>query len=178
MTVIEVEAQRFVFDERWTVFGYDKDPYRQKYLGEVDCVDIVARGPERKLYLIEVKDYRGVDRAKERREDIVSGVLFKKIGQKVRETVAGLIGGWRNGTHRASYQPFAPRLLDTQVDVHVIAWIEHSYQERDPAHVRLTTGTDLLKRQVHWLGARALVMNSQSPRQLPGLQVRDDPGLK
>lgn len=172
MTTIAVEAQRFDFDDRWSVIGYDKDPYRQKHLGESECVDIVALGPDHRLYLIEVKDYRGVDRAKERREDIMSGLLFKAIGQKVRGTVAGLIGGWRHETHRARYQPFAPRLLDSQVDVHVIAWIEHSYQEWDPAHVRLTTGTDLLKRQVHWIGARALVMNSQSPRQLPGLRVQ------
>jgi hypothetical protein len=178
VTTIAVEAQRFDFDDGWSVLGYDKDPYRQKHLGESECVDIVALGPERKLYLIEVKDYRGVDRAKERREDILSGVLFKEIGRKVRGTVAGLIGGWRNDTHRARYQSFAPLLLDSQVDIHVIAWIEHSYQERDPARLRLTTETDLLKRQVRWLGARALVMNSQSPRQLPGLRVQDDPRLK
>ena len=175
MPRLRVEQQEFLFADGWQAIKYDDEAFRKEKLGDDEAVDIVALSPRGTLYFIEVKDYRGPERSQVHRALVSSGELFVKIGRKVRFTVAGLIGGgvrWHDS--HPHLRPFAEALADPACEIHVVAWIENDYQGlRDPARARLTSGTDLFKKHVRWLRARALVTSSQAPAPIVGLTVSD-----
>jgi hypothetical protein len=62
MTRIEEGYLAFEFGERWRVLKLDEHQYYRKHIGKIDetkAVDFVGIFDDKKLYFIEVKDFRG-----------------------------------------------------------------------------------------------------------------------
>ncbi len=96
--MIEIREGRltFSFPRNWQVRKYDHvNFYRNNVLKcpETKAADILALS-DRKLFLIEVKDFRNY--RIENRGRIRSGELSAEFAQKVRDTVAGLYGAYRS----------------------------------------------------------------------------------
>lgn len=87
MTTIEEGSLCFTFPDGWRASAYDKWPYYQNQFrdscGGSKAVDIVALGPDNRLWLVEAKDYRQHPRTKPIE-------LWDEIARKMRDTLAGL----------------------------------------------------------------------------------------
>jgi hypothetical protein len=83
----DVDGIRFTFPRGWLLLKYDDSSFHrnqfQPFAGGSKALDIVALAPDRTLWLIEVKNYRGQRRSK-------AGSVFAEVALKVRATLAGL----------------------------------------------------------------------------------------
>lgn len=95
----------FRFDDRWEVYQLDEEAdYRQKIckqIPETRCIDFIGFNDVDKILLfIEVKSFRGygdkknVQRLTGEKDDITV-----EIAQKVKDSLATIIGGARNSTN-------------------------------------------------------------------------------
>ena len=92
------EHLRFRFDDSWFVIKYDEHrDYRERIerLDETKAVDFVAVQADSRLYLIEVKDFRG--HRIENQERLRESELGIEVGQKVRDTIAGIVAAYHRG---------------------------------------------------------------------------------
>ena len=117
-------------------------------------VDFVA-STTKQFYLIEIKNYRGHRiQSKSKIQE-----LDLQIAQKVRDTLAGIVGGTRNSTHRqADWRHFLKLLMDG-ISIHVLLWME---EDRLPSKLRKSAAGIMnrrLKQRLSWLTANVMVIN-------------------
>ncbi|WP_433933852.1 hypothetical protein AB3662_05430 [Sorangium cellulosum] len=168
MKAIDVERIRFEFGESWTVaekwddsrafldgIGKLKGEWTDERTGELvrvgsKAVDIVGVC-EGRLYLIEVKDYRGYPIETKRRQP---HALPLAIACKVRDTVAGLVGAGRLGAE-PWVESCARLLVERKLRVHVVAWIaDPDLRAAEPIKKREVwqkERSDRLKQRLSWL---------------------------
>ena len=100
MTRFEESRLIFKFGDSWQVIQYDaKDSDYTKGLGIIEgshAVDFVGIHDEI-LYLIEVKNYHNC--RIENKPKLENGELAVELAQKVRDTIAGIVG-----THRIKHR--------------------------------------------------------------------------
>ena len=119
--MIEIEEGRltFAFPDGWTAAKYDAWAfYRNQFqnvAGGCKAVDLLALGPNRTLWLIEVKDYRAHPRTKV--QDLPS-----EIAVKVRDTLAALLPASVWAADGAEQTAAGDMLRATQV--HVVLHLE------------------------------------------------------
>jgi hypothetical protein len=125
------------------------------------------------LFLIEVKDFRG--HRIENQKRLTNGELAIESGQKVRDTVAGIIGAFRT-SDSPKWEDFAKTLIDIGKAVRVIIWEENDLPPYNKARkkVRASVATNVYKRKLSWLTARVLIAN-QTDNGVPDLIVRNLP---
>jgi hypothetical protein len=154
MTRFEEESLAFDFGERWQVTKYDAtEDYRHRLeiINGTKAVDFVGVLDGRKLYLIEVKDFRTF--RIENKTRLQSG----ELAQKVRDSVAGLIGFYR--TKPETWQHYGELLRNINKPVKVVLWLEHDL----PAHpiqrkkALASVQANLFKQKLTWLTSRVLV---------------------
>ncbi len=168
MKAIDVERIRFEFGESWTLaekwddsraflsgIGKLQGEWTDENTGDLvrvgsKAVDIVGVRGDR-LYLIEVKDYRGYPIETKKRQP---HELPLAIACKVRDTVAGLVGAGKLGAE--SWVEICARLLVEQKPrVHVIAWIaDPDLRAAEPINKRKIwqkERSDRLKQRLSWL---------------------------
>jgi hypothetical protein len=165
---------RFTFGERWQVDQWDTSA---AYTGGVaklsgdltdadgaprregtKAVDFVGVLDEERLYLFEVKDFRGHHLENKKRQ---VKELPLEIGLKVRDTLAGLAGAYARGGGTGWVERCGQVLAARKHQVHVVAWIaDDEVRPTEPrgkraAHesVRLAE----LKKKLAWLTARVWV---------------------
>lgn len=182
---LDVEKQRFTFDDEWKIaLKYDDTAcYREgieRLKGEIDkvpqstrAVDVLALHTTAGLLMMEVKDFRGHRIANKHR--ITNKEVILEAALKIRDTVAGLVGAAREVSGEfntaaisAAYGP-GKELL-------VVLWLEDDASE-DPRKwkAQLDVLTQELKTKVRWLHAKCFVV-SGSLHRLPGLSVTNLPG--
>lgn len=172
---------RFAFGSSWHVIKYDahRDYQKIERLDGTKAMDFVAVRHVRPetLYLIEVKDFRG--HRIENKARISDGELAMEVGQKVRDTLAGIIGGFHGGND-GDWKPVMERLMASDHPIKVILWLE----EDAPAPSRpagrgkqqRSVIIDDLKKRLRWLTTRVFVANLQDGGDLlPGLTVKSLP---
>lgn len=118
------EHLRFVFDDAWSVVKYDDHrDYRERIerLEGTKAVDFVAVYANEVLYLIEVKDFRGY-RIKNRLR-IRDAELAVEVGQKVRDTSAGIVAANHRG-NTTDWGKTVRRLAVNATPVRVLLWLE------------------------------------------------------
>ncbi|WP_437308457.1 hypothetical protein [Sorangium sp. So ce388] len=168
MKALEVERIRFELGDSWTVaekwddsrafregVGRLHGEYPDETTGEPvrvgsQAVDIIGVREDR-LYLIEVKDYRGYPIETKRRQ---LHELPLRIACKVRDTVTGLVGAGRLG--KALWAQECARLIvKPRPCVFVIAWIEDAeLRAAEPIKKReiwQKERSDRLKQRLSWL---------------------------
>lgn len=171
----------FIFDDGiWAdVVKYDetKDYQKIALTPQTKGVDFVGNSglsDDHDLWFIEVKDYK--THRIESKEKIPA--LDETVHHKVKDTIAGIIGGARNSTHdREIWAAFAQVLNTPKQKVRAVLWMEEDegpdYMAKRRSVARNTL-TSNLERKLKWLTASVLVCNMKS-NPIPGLSVKRSP---
>ncbi|MBI5543158.1 MAG: hypothetical protein HY901_04675 [Deltaproteobacteria bacterium] len=175
MIQLDESRLRFEFGESWMVVRYDKSSsFRSISVlnGELwdgdaprnqgtKAVDFVAVR-EGALFLIEVKNFEGHERGTRLR---LERELDLEIGLKVRDTVAGLVGGVRSGMLPEPLASAVARVADDGQKVHVVGWIERD--DPPPSKRWMTIGDDpvedRIKQRLRWLKPKVLLCSRERP---------------
>ena len=175
----------FTFDASWAVCSHwEEEPARRALKSQASgshCVDLVAlqKGPKGSLFLIEVKDYRTSEKTPSTREKLADGgvSLADLVAMKVRDTIAGLVGGVRMDRD-GLWRPCVEALVDREV--WVVLWIEHaaidagSTVQGKRAKVGALSLQDSLKKRCRWISAKVAIC-WRKEIVLPGVGVRSVP---
>jgi len=124
-------------------------------------VDILGILNKDVLLFIEATNYRGYERPKP--ED-----LANETAQKVRDTLAGIVGGARNSTHHsAEYKAYLDCLGSNRKTLQVVLWLEeNSSPTPRPIQEKREKRADrnlenLLKKRLNWLTTKVYVVNHE-----------------
>jgi hypothetical protein len=165
--------QRFTFDDQfWTVFKYDHEAAYQdriQKLPETKAVDFVGMH-HKNVYFIEAKDFRGY--RIENKNRLLDEALPVEIGQKVRDTIAGIIGAYRTTSDPGRWEMLAKTLTARNSMVRVVVWLEYDMPAQNPARqkVRASVESNVFKKKLFWLTPRVFVTN-QANHNLPNATV-------
>jgi hypothetical protein len=113
MTQFKESRLLFEFGDRWCVFKLDEHrDYRERIgkLDETKAVDFLGILDDKELYFIEVKNYRG-DRI-ESKDKLLKGELQQELAQKVRDSVACIIGAYCTSSEPEHWAPYAKLLCN------------------------------------------------------------------
>jgi hypothetical protein len=173
-TLLQVEDQLFTFGDAWTsVFKYgDTDFYRskvEKHLPQTKAVDVLGVRPKQGLLLLEAKDFRGYRIANKKR--LGNGELAIEVAAKVKDTVAGVLGGFRG--REKGFESVGKHVVSTEKLI-VVLWLEDdTSQNLFEWKTRLDTINQKIKECLAWLGPiRTYVLSSQTyNKQVPDLTV-------
>jgi hypothetical protein len=196
MTRIEEGYLAFEFGERWRVFKLDEHrDYRERIgkLDETKAVDFIGILDDKELYFIEVKDFRGYrieskDRfLKGKLPDcqLIEGEcqllkgelpLSVELAQKVRDSIACIIGAYRTSSEPEVWAYYATLLCNKKRSIKVVLWLEHDL----PSHLTLrrkameSVSANFLKPKLKWLTHSVFVYNSKK-FDLPDVKVKNLP---
>jgi hypothetical protein len=143
----------FSFGDEWRVLKYDEAAVYRRQIGtlpDTKAVDFIGlHGKD--LYLIEVKDFHGHRIESQRR--LAGGNLSIEIGQKVRDTVAGIVGAQRTAGDAETWSAFAAPLTDRRRAIKVVVWLEYDQPGYPPARqkVRASVQGNVFKKHLRWL---------------------------
>lgn len=184
-TLLDIENQRFEFDDRWvTAFKYDDTAfYRKKAIqlqGEIGgiphstkAVDVVGLHDQIGLLLLEAKDFRGHRIANKPR---LNGEVAVEVAVKVRDTIAALVGASRAATNEFSSNALVAALHQGR-DVIVVLWLEDdTFRDAGRAKQMLSTLNSVLKSKLAWLNVKTFVLSSSVANRLPDVMVANLPG--
>lgn len=158
---------RFEFDdEQWT--------HLIKYDTQVDCkklqtavqgtkgVDILGIFQNEILLFIEATNYRDFPRPNLEN-------LAHETAQKVRDTLAGIIGGARNSTHQLEeYKAYSLYLQSNRKSIQIVLWFEEDpiltpkpiLEKREKRAERNLE--NLLKKRLNWLTTKVYIINHKN----------------
>ena len=129
------------------------------------------------LIFIEVKNFKSFRIANRSRVAKNGEALMIEVGCKVKDTIAGAVGGARNSTNDRAEWISCISHLNSGNDIKVVLWLE----EDNPVSKREKAGlgiyTNSLKTKLKWLtggGNHVMVIDSSS-NDLPGLIVNNLP---
>lgn len=175
---LQEKRQRFVFDQRWQVAKYDQElPCKAllRALPGSKAIDFCGRTSDT-VFLIEVKDFRTHHGENRERLDQSTAALAREVAEKVRDSIAGIVGAGRTSTSDGRFWARIGKGCASPVDELVIVlWMEidshgQSAQQMKP---RLDAHLKKLKEHLRWTGARVMLLNEHVwEDDLPGLQVR------
>ncbi len=193
-TPIEVEDQRFLFGDRWTVaFKYDDtDFYRkgpERLKGELTertgdqlkvipqgtkGVDVIALHPHFGLLLLEAKDFRGY--RIENKHRINRGEVAIETALKVRDTVSALIGAARHFVTEFPAQEIVAA-LNAKESVTAVLWLEDdTFKTPEETKAKLNQLNQQLKQKLAWLQVKTFVQSSRAAVIVPELSVSNRAG--
>ncbi len=169
---------RFQFGDSWFVIKYDEHSDYREWIERLDgtkAVDFVAIQRDSQLFLIEVKDFRG--HRIENQPRLREGELALEVGQKVRDTVAGIVAAYHRGNDE-DWGRAVRRMGCRESPVRVILWLEQDLPpgSRGRRHNQASVLTDALRRKLQWLTPRILVVSLRTGNAPDGLQVTNLPG--
>jgi len=176
-TQIEEGHLLFEFSDQWQIMKFDDAPGYRNWIGklqETKAIDFLGILSANKLYFIEVKDFRGDRIQNEQR--LLSGDLAIEVAQKVRDSLACIIGAARTPSQAQEWQHYQSFLCNTKTQIFVILWLEYDL----PTHsvkrkkVRTSVGSNVLKKELRWLTSHVLVSNMSS-QMIPDLTVSNLP---
>lgn len=169
------ENLRFRFGDRWQVEKWDTCAVYTGGVGKLSgeltdkkqgtlrregtkAVDFVGILDEEKLFLFEVKDFRGHHLENKSRQ---VNELPLEIGLKVRDTLAGLTGAYARTGGAAWVEQYGGLLLGRQHQVHVVAWIaDDRLRPMEPRGKRAARDSERyakIKQKLAWLTPRVRV---------------------
>lgn len=158
----------FSFDHTyWEVVKYDEHPKYLEISNALDgtkAIDFMGFYNKTTLVVFEVKGFRGYGSAKSVQERLAEGmeVLTTEIAQKVKDTVAGIIGISRNiQTNDTIWEKAAKQILQNK-NLVIIAWIEEDLNSkvlRDRKKQEMSVRTIKLKTKLSWLTTNICIDN-------------------
>jgi len=183
---IDEGSLRFEFESQWRVARYDGDektaPAHAFYRNQVSrlpgtkAVDVVGILAGEGGYIIEVKDFRGYRIQNKKR--LSSGELAIEVAQKVRDTVAGLVGAVRNESNPSLLTEAGLLLVNKAKTIRILLWLEDDAKVNKKEWAEeLTTLTTRIQGYLRWLTSRVLVVSIATyALKPPGIKVTNVPG--
>lgn len=182
--VFEESNLKFTFHRNiWEVVKFDDDEnidYHKvsKNIQGTRAVDFIGILNSRSLYFFEIKNFRGHGNDPQSQIRLSHGAekLTSEIAQKVRDSVACIVGASRNSTNRAQFWQDTLNIIKDNHDFRIIAWIEEdtttdSYKIKYRKSV-LTTRNSKLKNKLNWLCSRIFITSiNESSLDISGLTV-------
>jgi len=173
---VQEKRQRFVFDQRWQVAKYDQESPCKALLRALPgskAIDFCGRTSDR-VFLIEVKDFRTHHGENRERLDPSTAALAREVAEKVRDSIAGIVGAGRTSDDRF-WAHVGKSCGSPAVKLVIVLWMEidshgQSAQQMKP---KLDAHLKKLKEHLRWTGAHVMLLNEHVwADDLPGLQVR------
>lgn len=177
MTQFEESHLIFEFGDKWRVFQLDQHrDYRAgiENIGDTKAVDFVGIWDNKELYLIEVKNFSG--HRIENKDKLLKAELHKELAQKVRDSVACIMGAYRTSSQPEFWKPYVKLLCDADKRIKVVLWLEYDL----PSHPVLIKKTMLsvrvksFKEKIRWLTSHVYI-DSLNKQRLPDLKVKKLP---
>ncbi|MFP4394482.1 MAG: hypothetical protein ACLFTI_04380 [Anaerolineales bacterium] len=167
----------FEFHDDWQVFQFDEHrDYRkhiQKQVQGTAAIDFLGiHGGN--LYLVEVKNFHRYRIQNQPR--LLNQYLHQEVGQKARDSVACIVGAYRNSSEPEFWRPFLQTLCNSRKLVKVVLWLEYDLPRdfRKRQLVRASVKTQEFKKKLKWLTTQVIVCNL-SESALPDVIVRNLP---
>ena len=153
----------FEFDDSaWTyLMKYDSDAQNKQVdydkiknaIEGTKAVDFIGIFQNNQLNLIEVKNYKF--NPLDANHDIIA-----EIAQKVRDTMAGIIGGSRHSTHQKEYwHHHLQYLTNPAKDVRITLWLEDDKPLDKRLKTRNSNYLTTLKKKLSWLTSNVKISN-------------------
>lgn len=172
---------KFVFDEQqWdfiTQFDIEKDYTKVKNsLSETKAIDFLGIQSNR-LYLFEIKGFRGYGDQESVQKRLAKDAedLTTEIAQKVRDTLACLLGGARNSTNQSdNWQKCCEIIAKNNHKLIVVAWIEEDIKNKiieKRKKVKNSIRQDKLKQKLSWLTKHIFIVNTKTDVDIAGFSV-------
>ncbi len=190
MTRIEEGNLVFEFGDKWQVFKLDEHRYYRERIAKIDetkAVDFVGIFNNEILYFIEVKDFRGhrienrdrLIKTKVPSCQLVNGECqFDKgslslpieLAQKVRDSIACIIGNSHTSSDSKTWLPYAKLICSQKIKV--ILWLEQDLPDNsfERKKVERSIRIKRFKQKLSWLTYKVLVCSSDKPC-LPDVKV-------
>jgi hypothetical protein len=181
MILIEEQLCFNFNDEYWTeLCHYDKETdFTNVKISKTKGVDFIGILNENNLIFFEIKDFRGHRiENKHRTEKKDNDPIELEAAKKFRDTLAGIVGGARNSTHKLEmWKKYLDLLSNPKKQIQVVLWLEEDRlilpnpiaDKRKQA--RGGTYTNVLKAKMKWLTPYVLVVDSESNPYLDNLNV-------
>ncbi|MGB0931859.1 MAG: hypothetical protein ACPGVB_13840 [Chitinophagales bacterium] len=172
MNVFEESNLRFEFSDDWTFIEQydilaDFDRIKNSIEG-TKGVDFLGILKDKALYFFEVKNFKGHRITSKGRFDEEDNPIWLEVAQKVRDTVAGIIGASRKSLdkeERLQWQEIAEYLINANKRVIVVLWLEQDGDNDQPEYKRKrkkgrkTSIKGKLKESLLWLADEVLVLS-------------------
>jgi hypothetical protein len=182
------EDLHFEFQDGWTrVVAWDLHPAYLKGMRKTDqgkAVDFIGIYRNDTLFFIEVTDYRP-HRTGGAPRTVKIGEVMREFEQKVRDTVASLVGAYRDGRYDDACQAVVQGLIERpRRELKLVLWLEDSspptitqvaHEARRKARASLHAQKS--KPHLKWLDARVLVVSKAKDyeKAIPALTVTSLP---
>ncbi|HVA47275.1 MAG TPA: hypothetical protein VNH11_12980 [Pirellulales bacterium] len=174
---------RFQFSDEWYVVKYDghrdysAEMARLQGTKAVDFIALLEAQPAAEMLWMEVKDFRGYRIQNKARQ--FDGELAAELGEKVRDSIAGLVGAWQRSSTPDVWLPFIERLSQREPPMKVLLWLEDD--PPPPGGTRNATLTErvrirLLKERLRWLTTKVIVASLATRNWPKGMKVSNLPG--
>lgn len=150
----------------WNIVKYDEHLAHEKVSNVVHptkAVDFLGIYNDRKLYFIEVKNYKGHTGDPNTQDVLKAGgeELMRRIAVKVRDTIASATNAARFSTNESDFFTRINELLLNDAEkIVVIAWIEFDEANKDERKAKMSVWQQKLKQKLSWLHAAKISINS------------------
>ncbi|KAA6322263.1 hypothetical protein EZS27_028178 [termite gut metagenome] len=165
MNIFNESGISFDFGKGWECIKFDEEKaYKRvsdnvKHTKGIDFIGIYNR----QLVIIEVKNFANhtsdivtKERLKQEAEE-----LMTEIAEKIRDSLACVSAAARFSTNNHAFWKFINQLiLDSNVKVKVIAWIEFDERDGETKKIKMRVWRDTLKRKLQWLHAIDVSINN------------------
>jgi len=156
---------QFKFEEAyWQIIKFDTDVNYKKIANDLSttkAIDFLGIYRNEFLVMFEIKSFRHY--GPQSRLNNGAEELTIEIAQKVRDSVAAIVGAHRNTTHNHLFWTTACTLLtNSKKEIFVIAWVEEDgadMNEMKWGKQRSSLKISKLKQKLKWLTARIMVEN-------------------
>jgi len=181
MKKFEESGLVFEFDENWEVYQLDEEAdYRDQICRQIPgtrCIDFIGFNKADRISLfVEVKSFRGYgDKRNVERLTGECDDIALEVAQKVRDSLATIVGGARNSTHRSQEWIEHVEHLNKNGHLKVIAWIELDVSTENllkRAKINMSVRRKDLRKRLVWLTYDVDILNTCNyDRMLKGLTV-------
>lgn len=169
MKIVEGKIEFNFDDNTWrNVIQYDESTDFKKIekLNGTKAVDITGLC-NTDMVFVEIKDYRGVRIAK--KEILETGEIENIVANKVKDTVAGIVGAARNSTHHKQlFSEYLSSIINTKNQVKIVLWMEEDWGDmtnetyRKRLEARKNAHIKSLNKKLNWLTNRIFVADKQN----------------
>jgi len=159
----------FSFDEEnWNILKYDQDPNYLEVCHSLEgtkAIDFLGFYNTTTLILFEVKGFRGYGSQKSVNDRLADGmeILSTDVAQKVKDTVAAIVGIGRNiKTKDTIWEKAANQIIIHNRNLMIVAWIEEdltSKSQRERKKNEMSVRTLKLKNKLSWLTTNIAIDN-------------------
>ena len=171
----------FKFSDDWEVFKLDEETYYtekiRKHVPETKSIDFIGYNDNKNiLVLIEVKSFRGYgNRTNIERLTGKSDDLTVEVAQKIRDSIATIVGGARNSTNLSEIWKKYVNHINSNKNLKVMAWVELDTSTEtalNRSKVNISTRRKVLRKRLAWLTSDVIVYNTKNyNNELEGVEI-------